>query len=121
MKKGDFVVAGAILLLAGAILLAGGLPGPQTARFARIAQANAVYTVDLAALTTAREYEIDGNGVHLVIEAERGRVRVKSSTCPDQICVRTGWLTRPGRAAACVPARVSVELAGEAETDVILR
>ena len=37
---------------------------------------------------------------------------VTSSTCPDQVCVQTGQLTRAGESAICLPARVTLRLEG---------
>ena len=40
------------------------------------------------------------------------------SDCPDQVCVHTGWLNRPGQFAACVPNQVLLIIVGEQETSV---
>ena len=53
---------------------------------------------------------LDGAGVR--IEFKSGRVRVEQSDCPNQLCVRTGWISRPGRSIICVPNEVLVELRG---------
>jgi hypothetical protein len=39
----------------------------------------------------------------MTILAEKGRIRVLQSECPNKICVNTGWLTKPGDVAICVP------------------
>lgn len=47
---------------------------------------------------------------------------VSSAQCPDQTCVRTGRLTRPGDLACCLPARVIVRIVSQTEassTDAI--
>ena len=41
---------------------------------------------------------------------------VASSTCPDQVCVKTGTLTRAGESAICLPARISLRLEGSGNT-----
>jgi len=40
------------------------------------------------------------------------------SDCPDQVCVHTGWLNRPGQFAACVPNQVLLVIVGDQETPV---
>ena len=35
-----------------------------------------------------------------------GEIAFTKSNCPDQICVQTGWLNRPGQFAACMPNEV---------------
>lgn len=49
----------------------------------------------------------------VIVEVADDRVRVRSSDCPDQICVHSGWLSQNGQAAACVPAGISVRVIGE--------
>jgi len=52
--------------------------------------------------------EIDG----VVIEIKGMRARVVSSPCRDQLCVRAGWLSRPGDTAVCLPRRVAIQIKG---------
>lgn len=49
---------------------------------------------------------------------EPGQVSIVHSDCPDQICVNTGVLTRPGQSAVCLPARVAVRIVGETQSGV---
>lgn len=46
------------------------------------------------------------------ILVEPDGVSFETAGCPDQLCVRTGKLTRAGQSAVCLPARVSVTLEG---------
>ena len=59
----------------------------------------------------ADPYEIDLDeliGVPVVLEVIEHQVHFKSSECPDQICVHTGWLWRDMDIAVCMPNQVSV-------------
>lgn len=57
------------------------------------------------------------NGIVLTVEVADGRVRVRESGCPDQICVHSGWLSASGQSAACVPAGIAVRVsAGSASS-----
>ena len=42
------------------------------------------------------------------VEVENGKVRFMRSTCPDQICVNTGWFGHAGDFAACITNKVVV-------------
>ena len=70
--------------------------------------------ISLSALTQEERIDLGGD-YHVVLLAEPGAISFLSSDCPDQICVRTGKLTKPGQAAVCLPARISVRLEGENE------
>ena len=62
------------------------------------------------------EVRIDEPGI--VIRIEEGRIRFEASSCPDQTCVHTGWLSRAGDIAVCLPNEVIVKVEG-GETDDI--
>lgn len=57
-------------------------------------------------------HELFFGGERMVIEVSHGRVRVVESTCPDQICVGTGWIAHTKEAIACVPAQVLITIIG---------
>jgi hypothetical protein len=59
-----------------------------------------------------RDTVVDLPDAGVRIEFKTGRVRVVESDCPNQVCVRTGWVSRPGRSIVCVPNKVLVELRG---------
>jgi len=53
----------------------------------------------------------------VILELEQGKIRFAESDCPDKICVNTGWLSKNGQVAVCLPRRVSVEIRGEGGVD----
>lgn len=54
------------------------------------------------------------------IQVRNGQVRFTSSPCPNQLCVHTGWLSRGGEVAICLPNRVSLQiLASDPHFDAI--
>ena len=55
----------------------------------------------------AVEFSVSENGVAFI-----------RSDCPDQVCVHTGRLSRPGQFAACVPNQALLIIVGEQETPV---
>jgi hypothetical protein len=50
----------------------------------------------------------DPGGHYNLVEIKDGRVRVKEADCPNQICVKTGWLSKPGQISFCAPNKVKV-------------
>ncbi len=59
------------------------------------------------------------NGLTVTLRVEDGRVRFTHSDCPDKVCVHTGWLSRAGQTAACLPAGVLVRVEGEDTVDIV--
>jgi hypothetical protein len=96
MKRGDVITALALLALAGMLLVV---------RMAGAGNQGAVYVNGEAA-----QASLTVNGV--AVEIEGNRARVTDSPCGDKLCVRAGWLERPGDVAVCLPRRVIVEVRG---------
>lgn len=68
------------------------------------------------------EKEFIGNDGHrLTVVVRDGTVAVSHSTCPDQVCVRTGALSHAGACAACVPAGITVTVEGDDAPDAVVR
>ncbi len=64
----------------------------------------------LVSLSENKIIEMKGKTGFSVLEINEGRIRFKSSPCPNQICVHAGWLEYGGEFAACLPNRVAVEV-----------
>lgn len=59
------------------------------------------------------EYEVPLKTGHMKIVVQDGAAAIVEATCPDQICVRTGKVQRPGQGAVCVPNKVTLTIASE--------
>lgn len=53
-----------------------------------------------------------------LIVAENGRVRVAEADCPDQVCVRTGWVSLAPQQIVCLPYRVVIKVVAARQADV---
>lgn len=73
--------------------------------------------VELDSITQPETLVLDGE-ISVTVLLEPGQVSIIRSDCPDQICVNTGVLTRPGQSAVCLPARVAVRIVGKSESSV---
>lgn len=58
-------------------------------------------------------------GKYNIIEVAPGKIRVKEDNSPDQIAVRTGWISRPGEMSICLPHKLIVEILGVEENSLI--
>ena len=97
MEKKPFLSAKGLLLCA-LLLLAAGI---------------AYAALSLSPRGTLETVPLEGaNGIQLTVELSPKGARVASSTCPDQVCVHTGLLTRAGESAICLPARATLRLEG---------
>lgn len=115
LKKGDFVIILAVLALAAAIFAPFAL-APSRGLTCEIEQDGAVIRRVRLGAGYHDTITIEG-AVTNVIEIDGDSVCFSESDCPDQVCVRTGKLTRAGQIAVCLPNRVIVRLVG-AQSDI---
>ena len=118
LKWGDFIIIGVVLALAAAIaaVLALGTSGDRL--YAEVWQDNEL--VERVELTDRTDRTIDLDGHNVIVLSGR-TATMRSADCHDQVCVRTGTLTRAGQVAVCLPNRVVLRITGEtSEIDAIV-
>ncbi len=49
---------------------------------------------------------IDG----VVIEIKDNKAHFKHSNCQDKVCVNTGWVSKQGQTAICLPNKISIQI-----------
>ncbi len=116
LKKGDIIL---VLTLAGIIVLSfAGLQvykkfnNAGTGKIAVIRQNDKVIKkIDLDKVSEPQRIEVKGDYVDVVL-VEKGRIRFEEANCPDLVCVKSGWMSRKGDMAVCLPNRVSVRIEG---------
>lgn len=70
-----------------------------------------VYSVDLSLVTAPFTKEIafdEGRGS--TVSVESGRICISAADCPDQVCVRTGWISDSAAPIVCLPHRLLVRI-----------
>lgn len=119
LKKGDFFIA---IILIIAVL---GWFGKDMI-FADDANKNVNIKIDGQIYTT---FKLDSNerkdilidladGHEIRVIAEDGQIWVEESTCPDEVCVETGKISKRGESIVCLPNKTVVYIDGANEMDV---
>lgn len=68
-------------------------------------------------LTEENTFLFHSGANRLLLEIRGGRVRMAQADCPDQLCVRHGWISRTGGAIVCLPNQFVAEIRGESFVD----
>ena len=66
-----------------------------------------------------RVFHVDGVEGTLEIEIRNEKVRVHSSSCRNQICVNTGWISRSYEQIVCAPNHILVIIHSNSEEEEI--
>jgi len=81
------------------------------------------HRIDLTRVEAPYTLRLENEGGHYnVLLLEPGRIRFIEADCPHGDCIASGWLSRPGEMALCLPHRVLVHIEGmpkEASVDAV--
>ena len=121
IKKGDFVVAVLVLLLAAvvAFLLAFAAKNSGSGMAVIYQNGKVIREINLNEITEPIRIAVDGE-YHNVIVAENGRIHMETSDCPGETCVHSGWISDAGKTIVCLPNRVEIKITGESEVDAVV-
>lgn len=70
-------------------------------------------TISLSEATNEEIKVTEADGHYNVVAIEKGRARVKAANCPNQLCVKTGWISQPGQIAVCAPNKFNIVIKGK--------
>ncbi|MCD6595436.1 NusG domain II-containing protein [bacterium] len=108
LKIGDFIIAISVLFL-------GFLP--LIARHSSTAESFSIYLdgKKISRLSAGKDttFSLDARLGKVIIEINDGRARVIESSCPEKICVRTGFIGKVGQSVACVPNKLLIVAEGK--------
>lgn len=117
LQKRDWVVIGALLLLAAGCWLFYWFTyrPPQEQNLAVIMiDGKEVMRLNLLE-ETDRIFSLEEDyGIPVSFQIEDHRIRFVQVTCPDHICENAGYLSMEGQSAVCMPNRTSLSIYGEA-------
>jgi len=123
-KPGDFLVVVLILSLAVISTALFAYGDAEATRVVISKDGEVLYDINLEEVKERIDIKNLSEYNELIV-IEDGKVRFEKSDCPDQVCVRTGWISKPGQAAVCLPAGIIVKIVGEEkgndDIDIILR
>lgn len=94
----------------------------KNAVFAKIFEQNSlVLTIDLTKESDeVREIKFPNENIKMTLGVKKNSICVLSSECPHQDCVKTGWVSQAGKPIICVHYKVTIEISGESNSDVVI-
>lgn len=116
-RNAKFILAAlVVIVLASAAFLL--LHGASGARIAHITiDGEQIREIDLRQVWLPYTFTVEGpGGFSNTIRVEHGRICVESAGCPDQICVKQGYISDDLIPIVCLPNRLMIEITGEGGT-----
>jgi len=77
--------------------------------------------VEAVSLNEGQEVRFSPEGAPtVVVEVKGNQIAIVSSDCPDQTCVKTGFIHTAGQQSVCLPNRVAIRLKKSGGADATL-
>lgn len=68
-----------------------------------------IETINLSSIKNRKTIKVSGQYTATII-AEHNRICFLDSNCPDEVCIKTGWLSKAGDLAVCLPNKIIIKL-----------
>jgi len=82
-------------------------------------QGRLIERINLDTVTTPYEFTIESDlGAYNTISVERGRICVVDASCPDHVCINTGWLSNGTIPIVCLPNELVIQAESDQTVDV---
>lgn len=113
-KIRDLILAAAILIIAGGFYIGNRLINRKPAAIVEVSlNSHVIHQLDL---TKDTEIVIEGyNGGTNTLVIKNGQAYIADATCPDNVCVYQGKISRPGEMIICLPNLMIAKIVGEEE------
>ena len=117
--KRDIILVLSMVIIAAAAFLIINFAVKKDGSYAVIkVDGKVIKTLDLNSGETTIEVNGYQGGVNKVVIND-GKVSMTEADCPDELCVKTGKISRAGETIVCLPHRVVVEIKGSPDDDSI--
>lgn len=90
------------------------MPNSYNVTYAKITISGELYKeIPLTGQVKPKEFIVDtGYGMNKVL-IENEAITITEADCPDAICIRTGFISKPKESITCLPHRLHIEVIGK--------
>jgi hypothetical protein len=68
-----------------------------------------ITSVNLTKLKKRKVIKVSGQYDEFIV-ADQKKICFMSANCPDRLCVKAGWISKPGQIAVCLPNRTLIKI-----------
>lgn len=55
-----------------------------------------------------------------IIKVSDDKISIVEANCPDKVCMKPGFIHKPGESLVCLPNRLMIQIKGNTEEDIII-
>lgn len=78
--------------------------------------------IDLSEVKNPYTFTVDDpDGGSNTILVEQGRICITEADCPDQVCIKRGWLSNNAAPIVCLPHKLVIQSVSETDLDTVVQ
>ena len=108
MKKKDILLILGILVVITACYVIINVINSKNAGNIEIYVDNKLYKT--VSINAKEEFKIESRGGYNIVKIHDKGVEIVDASCPDKVCVHTGFINKPSQSIVCIPNRVSIKI-----------
>ncbi|HBH3575463.1 TPA: NusG domain II-containing protein [Clostridioides difficile] len=108
MKKKDILLILGILVVITACYGIINVINSKNAENIEIYVDNKLYKT--VSINAKEEFKIESRGGYNIVKIHDKGVEIVDASCPDKVCVHTGFINKPSQSIVCIPNRVSIKI-----------
>lgn len=121
MNKSDLKLIVSILGITIIFLAIFSMIQKQEAKTAVIYYQNEVVQIIDLTQNEQREYIVEGANGPVVIEVNKGKIRVKQEESPLHICSKQGYISKNAEMIVCLPNKIIIQIEAKDIIDTVVR
>ncbi len=77
--------------------------------------------VTLSEKRHGKTFNVMGRIGLVTVETLGKQIRIQEAPCHDRLCIRQGWISRPGQSIVCMPSELLITIEGNSPVDAVTR
>lgn len=108
MKKKDIFLIGGILIIVLISFLINNIINLKGSSSVEIYVNGELY--EEVSITKDKEIRIENNNGYNIVKIHDKGVEIIDASCPDKVCVHTGFIDKPSKSIVCIPNKVNIKI-----------
>lgn len=111
MKKRDLILIAIIAIVIGQLIIMNKFINSEKPDKVEIYYDNKLYQE--CSINDTKRINIKSGDVYNIISIHDKGVEMIHANCPDKVCVKTGFINKPGQSIVCIPHKINIKIVSQ--------
>ena len=111
MKKRDLILIALIAIVIGQLIIMNKFINSEKPDKVEIYYDNKLYQE--CSINDTKRINIKSGDVYNIISIHDKGVEMTHANCPDKVCVKPGFINKPGQSIVCIPHKINIKIVSQ--------